>query len=453
MKSLQISYKLIYTLVFISFKISLTSAHGGFNLERFSFDLSEYKLVKSSSDEIFLIGIKDFIDVSNNKIIPYKNSLDSLFIDINFKDLNYVNLNDKIYLINAGGGYVLEFDYQSLKRIDNSDNLRAYYSSRTFSYKGDLYQFGGYGFFKFNSQLLKYNFKTRDWFLVDVILDQDFGFVDPEVLVYQNKLLIYSKQVFNNFFGKHLTNPYIYVYNFDSKEIDKIRFDNQKFDFLFGNNVFSSFNRFSLNGSFYIINYSNPNKIYSFDIINNNYKIITLSSPINSISNIEILGNDLYYLTSTENSNKIHLAKNIILKNTSMGSIKGNYHLFYSIVVVLLFFLSLYLFNRKKIFILEGKKLKKGSKKVKLDYDQIYFLNKLCKEKSVKNSDLISYFDRDSKSYDLNIKRKNNMISNLEFQIYSVFKKKLFEKVLSPKDKRQGIYILKNKITLANKKS
>ena len=45
------------------------------------------------------------------------------------------------------------------------------------------------------------------------------------------------------------------------------------------------------------------------------------------------------------------------------------------------------------------------------------------------------------------------MISTLEFKIESEFKTHLFEKVPSPNDKRQGIYILKKKLTLADKKS
>ena len=452
MKSALISYRLRYTILLILFRIFFTSAQEDFKIENFSFDLNEYKLVKSSSDRILLLGKKDYVDVFQNKIIPYTGPLDSLFLDIKFRNFNYVNLDDKIYLINPSGGYVFEFDYQSLKRIDNSANLRAYYASQTFVYKGDLYQFGGYGFFKFNAQLLKFDFKIREWVLVDVILDRDFGFVDPMVLVYQNKLLIYSRQVVNNFFGQKQINPFVYSYDLDSKEIDKIKFDYKKFDFLYGTPNFNIMGRFTFKGLFYIPNNLNPKELYSFDIINNQYQINTLSAPINSFSNVEILGNRLYYLSPVQSTNLIYLAKNRISKTASTGSISPAYSIYYSIAA-LLFLLSFYLLRRKRAFSLQGKELKRGFKKVRLDYDQVYFLTKLCKEKIVNNTDLISYFDRDSKSYDLNVKRKNNMVSSLEFKIHSVFKTNLFEKVPSPKDKRQGIYILKKKLTLADKKS
>ena len=434
------------------FKFFYLSAQEDFISEGNSFDFDSYKLVKTSRDKILLIGRENYIDVFQNKTIPYKNSLDSLFLEINFNNLNYVSLDEKIYLIKGGGGYVLEFDYQSLKRIDNSSNLRAYFAAKNFSHKKGLYQFGGYGFFKFNSQILKFDFNLKEWFLTDLILENDFGFVDPIISTYQNKLFIFSRKVADNFFGNKINNPFVYVYDFDSKEIDKIRFDFQKFDFLFGSNDFSFWNRYSSKGLIYIANYSNPREIYRFDVLNNNYQKYNLSAPINSRSDIEILGDDLYYLAPIPSTNKLYLAKNSILNNIDMGSIRSAVNLIY-FIAALLFCISFYLFRVKRVFRLQGKDLKRGFKKVRLDYDQVYFLTKLCKEKSINNTDLISYFDRDSKSYDLNVKRKNSMVSSLEFKIHSVFKTNLFEKVPSPKDKRQGIYILKKKLTLADKKS
>ncbi len=452
MKSILISYRAIYTILLIFFRIFFTSAQEEFEIENFLFDSNEYKLVKSSNDRILLLGKKNYVDVFQNKIIPYSNLLDSLFLDTEFKYFNYVNIDDKIHLINPGGGYVLEFDYKSLKRIDNSSNLRAYYQSETFSYKGDIYQFGGYGFFKYNAQLLKFDFRIRDWILVDLILDQNFGFVDPLVLVYQNKLLIYSEKVINNFFGQKQSNPFVYSYDLDSKEIDKIKFDYKKFDFLSGDPMFKISNRFTFKGLFYIPNYSNPKELYSFDFINNQHQINTLSAPIVSEGNVEILEDQLYYISKVQSTNLSYLAKSSILNTTDMGSIRSAFYLIY-VIVALLFCISFYLFRIKRVFLLEGKNLKRGLKKVRLDYDQVYFLTKLGEEKTVNNADLIRYFDRDSKSYDLNIKRKNNMISTLEFKIESEFKTHLFEKVTSPIDKRQGIYILKKKLTLADKKS
>ena len=357
MKSILISYRAIYTILLIFFRIFFTSAQEEFEIENFLFDSNEYKLIKSSSDRILLLGKKDYVDVFQNKIIPYTGPLDSLFLDIKFRNFNYVNLDDKIYLINPSGGYVFEFDYKSLKRIDNSANLRAYYASQTFVYKGDLYQFGGYGFFKYNAQLLKFDFRIRDWILVDLILDQNFGFVDPMVLVYQNKLLIYSRQVVNNFFGQKQSNPFVYSYDLDSKEIDKIKFDYKKFDFLSGDPMFNISNRFTFKGLFYIPNYSNPKELYSFDFINNQHQINTLSAPIVSEANVEILEDQLYYILKVQSTNLSYLAKSSILNTTDMGSIRSAFYLIY-IIVALLFCISFYLFRIKRVFLLEGKNLK-----------------------------------------------------------------------------------------------
>ncbi|MDC0875213.1 hypothetical protein OAP64_06230, partial [Flavobacteriaceae bacterium] len=84
----------------------------------------------------------------------------------------------------------------------------------------------------------------------------------------------------------------------------------------------------------------------------------------------------------------------------------------------------------------------------RLDYDEIYFLKTLASEYQVENQTLISYFDRDNKSYDLNVKRKNKMISTLASKILTTFKTELFTKELSSKDKRQSVYLLKKKLKL-----
>jgi hypothetical protein len=88
---------------------------------------------------------------------------------------------------------------------------------------------------------------------------------------------------------------------------------------------------------------------------------------------------------------------------------------------------------------------------VKIDYDEFYFLNKLALKQKVENQDLISYFDRDGKSYDLNVKRKNAMVSKLSYKINSTFKNDLFKKIASPNDKRQGQYVLNSKLRLSQK--
>ena len=116
-------------------------------------------------------------------------------------------------------------------------------------------------------------------------------------------------------------------------------------------------------------------------------------------------------------------------------------------------FFIIYIKRKRSPFLLEKKHLRKGNNSVKLDIDEKYFVDLLIKDGRVENQTLISYFDNDGKSYDLNVKRKNSMISKLSIKFYSQFQKDLFIKAPSTIDKRQGVYVLKQKLILANKKS
>jgi len=120
----------------------------------------------------------------------------------------------------------------------------------------------------------------------------------------------------------------------------------------------------------------------------------------------------------------------------------------YYLLALMVFPALFYYFRKEKRFLLEGKELKKGRVSIRLDYDEIYFLKNLAAEYQVENQTLISYFNRDNKSYDLNVKRKNKMISNLASKISTTFKTELFSKEPSSKDKRQSVYLLKKKLKL-----
>ena len=118
------------------------------------------------------------------------------------------------------------------------------------------------------------------------------------------------------------------------------------------------------------------------------------------------------------------------------------------LLTLIAFPILFYFFRKDKGFLIEGKELKKGKLSIRLDYDESYFLNTLAAEYQVENQTLISYFNRDNKSYDLNVKRKNKMISNLASKISTTFKTELFSKEPSSKDKRQSVYLLKKKLKL-----
>ena len=151
-----------------------------------TFNQGEYQLCKNQENQIFLIGKNDFFSLNSNKIHQYSQPVDSLFKQMNLSSLQWVAVNNKIYLTSSSGGYLFEFDEKGIKRIDNSSIERAYYSSAFFTNDNKLYKLGGYGFWEFKSQLLKFDFRLKDWVLHDTLLDDNLVFIDPIVSTTDN---------------------------------------------------------------------------------------------------------------------------------------------------------------------------------------------------------------------------------------------------------------------------
>ena len=363
-------------------------------------------------------------------------------------ELKWTSFDNKVYFVNASGGYVFEFDGKAIKRIDKSDNLRAYYGSEVFSYNNNIYQLGGYGFWQFRSQLLKFDFDTREWVLEKQLLDDNMGLIDPLSYVKQDKLFVISKELRDNFFENTFSNEQIIVYDFKTKEIKKKSFDFEKYSGYFNRSEFyqNKHNQFSENLS--VMNFYNNFQVGLFDFFSNKMSILTLKDKIDPISGFVEKDSVLYCLTRNKfNINKTFVVRSIILDTQNQGKLFISYTPLY-LLTLIVFPILFYFFRKEQGFLLSGKDLKKGKLSIRLDYDEIYFLKTLASEYQVENQTLISYFNRDNKSYDLNVKRKNKMISTLASKILTTFKSELFTKELSSKDKRQSVYLLKKKLKL-----
>jgi len=413
------------------------------------FDNDQYQIVKTSENKVLLIGKENFIDVETQLLFNYDSTrMDSLFSTLSLPKLRWTAIDNKIYLINGSGGYVFEFDRKGIKRIDNSSNLRAYYASKVFSYNNEIYQLGGYGFWQYKSQLLKFDFDIKQWVLERQLIDDNLGFIDPLVQVKQDKLFIICDELADNFFGTRLKNEHIYIYDFLSKKTEKKSFDYNSFSGYFKENRFFLFKHSNSTGNLSVINYLNNFQVGVFDFFSNKMSVETIYDAIDPESGFVVKDSVVYCLTRDKLQNdKIFIAKSGVVDIQDQGKLfKSNIPLY--LLTLIAFPILFYFFRKDKGFLIEGKELKKGKLSIRLDYDESYFLNTLAAEYQVENQTLISYFNRDNKSYDLNVKRKNKMISNLASKISTTFKTELFSKEPSSKDKRQSVYLLKKKLKL-----
>jgi hypothetical protein len=81
------------------------------------------------------------------------------------------NLKEKTFLVQDGGGPVVEYRNDSIVACNKIPKFQNQISSAKFVYKNELYLFGGYGLFTFKNIVTKYDAKNKDWSLVQTFGD------------------------------------------------------------------------------------------------------------------------------------------------------------------------------------------------------------------------------------------------------------------------------------------
>lgn len=437
---------------FVTYHFSFAFLSETVSLKDFSFKKGEYTIAKSFDDRLYLIGKNNYIEYATGKIFDYSKPIDPAFKQLDLEKYLTVSISPNIYFIEPSGGGVYEFDFQTVKRLDNSEINKAYHDTRAFVYNGEIFLVGGYGYWEHRSQLIKYNFNNQKWELVTNLLSENYGFVEPKIVINKNNLYVFSAKLYNSFLGNFSPNKFIIHYNFKNQNIEKIKFNYSDHSIIAeadnSRNYITSYRI-----GFFL--YNEVNKAIEYDPESLTHFKVEYLNPLISDSNPVRIKDTLYSLVLNKNNeDQLFLIKNPALKTQDLGSFYPfPINEFLVISGISLTTLGLFYFYgfKNSSYTLEKKQIRKGVISVKIDYDEFYFLNKLALKQKVENQDLISYFDRDGKSYDLNVKRKNAMVSKLSYKINSTFKNDLFKKIASPNDKRQGQYVLNSKLRLSQK--
>lgn len=426
------------------------------------FEKFKYHLTADQENAPVLISHHKYIELQNFKIHKSELIQNNPSIKLDLSTCYSVNLGPELYLVSSDGSTVYIFNKESgLKQLNNLKTKRSYYDCSIFSYKGSIYRIGGRGSWDFNSGVFKFDFKINKWRFVTNILKNNFGFIHLHTTIVGNKVHIIAPRIINNFNNKRSKNGYIYTIDLDVNSVDKYKFDygdfNQYFKGSFTNN-----NYFKIKDAIGFINRQNKTKAMIFDLKAQTSRLLELKSPVDSYSKIIYHKNKLYFLDENDDNpnqtipehQKIQISISEIVKiNKEQLFIKYDFSSVIVLLLAFLIFLIIYIIKKRSPFVLENEYIKKGNHALNLNNNERYFVKCLIKDGRVENQNLISYFDIDGKSYDLNVKRKNSMISMLSFKFYSQFNKDLFIKAPSSIDKRQGVYVLKQKLILADKKS
>ena len=105
--------------------------------------------------------IADLLQKANGEIDPK-------YGQIEVNESAYVVLGDSLFIIPQGRHYVFSYHKSrgTFLRIDRSEFHGHNFSRKLFVYNGEIYSFGGYGFWQTHGKLMRFSWNTREWELV-----------------------------------------------------------------------------------------------------------------------------------------------------------------------------------------------------------------------------------------------------------------------------------------------
>ena len=101
-------------------------------------------------------------------------------VQSNFKHTSYpdqlvnytsYSIKGRTFLVQNGGGPVLEFRNDSIVACNKTPKFQNQYSAAVFVYNNELHFFGGYGLFTYKNIVTKYDAKNKDWTQVQTFGD------------------------------------------------------------------------------------------------------------------------------------------------------------------------------------------------------------------------------------------------------------------------------------------
>lgn len=376
---------------------------------------------------------------------------------IDFSGLRSTKLADVTYLLYPGGGMLFSFKDGAIKRIDASFAQRNYYGAKFFTHQDGIYLLGGYGLWTTKNDLLKYNFKQKQWNKITTYGDmpqygiKDMGIVKTENMIYTIggnyiETNTQKRQYIDKIYSLNLT-TYEWSQNF-SIPIEETNYINSNRDFgvqidyqwvMFPTVVSQEYLYIDpING---LIKKRQSNDFFvsnKIPLFSNGYFISTL--PDKTTVKINKLYNYPYKNEGYDTESSLNYIAGIQSKN----------FVFLLLLIIFILFFIWILFFKTKSFKLYNNSISRGRIIVELDDSELYFLSKLAKYGSILNSDLVHYFNEEGKTQDLFVKRKNSMINNLDKKLNIHFKKSFFFKLQDSSDKRQSIYQIAPRIVIQN---
>jgi len=386
----------------------------------------------------------------------YSNPLPSEIKNIPLRDLKAsISSDGVVYFLYPGGGLLFEYRNNSIKRIDESFPHRNQFSGHFFIYKNIPYLMGGYGYWKSNSLLTKFNFQTKEWDYIETRGQVPELGINSGSFVVENDILF----VFD-FYQKvddvDIKNNNTYELNLNNLKWEKKGALNRLF--------YDDVNRKVLDitipfgSTKYLQKGLDSKSLIIIEPSKNSVKTYINESLIQVRRNAINVGDKIIYTSLTAD----RAYETLIIKDFNEGLVleseaflTNDYDLFVSYFMVVLLFccllagLTFLKFKRDNVyFVINNSTLTGINRSMNISSDEKFIIELLSNSKNnqVDNIFFLNYFKKPELSEDANIKRKNKVIKDLNFKFKETFKLELIMKTTKQSDSRQVVYKLNPKI-------
>ena len=415
--------------------------------------ISFYSFVKT--------GVYEFTIQNNglNKVFSeYSSPLPSEIKNIPLRDLKGIVSDDGVvYFLYAGGGLLFEYRDNHIIRIDESFPHRNQFSGHFFIYKKAPYLMGGYGYWKSNSILTRFNFQTKEWDYIETRGQAPELGINYGSFVIENDVL-YVFDFYQKINGVDVKNNNTYEFDLSSLKWEKKGSLNRLF--------YDDINRKILEvtipfGSTKFLQKNlDSKKLLVVEPSKNSVKTYINENLVQVRRNAIYVGDKIIYTSLTAD----RAYETLIIKDFNDGLIleseaylTNDYDLFisYFLVVIVFCFLLVGLtflkFKRDTVYFVVNENTLIGlNKSMNISKEERFVIELLSNSKNsqVDNIFFLNYFKKSELSEDANIKRKNKAINDLNVKFKEIFQLELIMKSAKQSDSRQVVYSLNPKIII-----
>lgn len=148
---------------------TITGSHAQeFSSTELPFPKEEKMFLIAKGDTLVAIGETQSLYTIGNKIIRHHSvekevAAASTEVPVNFEHYTPIAVKDNTYFVENGLGRVYQWSNNRFERLDKSFSFRNHFGSSLFEHQGQIYNYGGYGFWNFRDFMIRYSEKMREW--------------------------------------------------------------------------------------------------------------------------------------------------------------------------------------------------------------------------------------------------------------------------------------------------